>query len=276
MGAGTQVHPLALVEPGAVLGHDVRVGPFCHVGARATIGDRVVLTSHVVIAGATTIGADCEIHAHASLGGPPQTRRHKGGPTTLEIGDRCIIREGVTMHLGSDGSTGRTVVGSDGYFLAQCHVAHDCVVGDHVTMANLASLAGHCEIGDHVTLGGLSAIHQFVRIGHHAFIGGLTGIAGDIIPYGIAVGDRAHLRGLNVVGMRRAGLARADIRLVRRAYAMLFDRARPVDENIVAVRDAFAGQATVMDIVEFLTSRGKRHLIVPALDDALDGDGPAI
>jgi UDP-N-acetylglucosamine acyltransferase len=275
MSEAAVIHPLALVEPGACLGAGVSIGPFCHVGPEVEIGDGCRLISHVTVTGATTIGPHCVIHPHAALGGPPQNTRHRGGRTTLRIGAHCTIREGVTMHAGTDTARGETVVGDHGNFLAYCHVAHDCIVGSHVTMANLASLAGHCEVGDHATLGGLSAVHQFVRIGHHAFIGGLTGIAGDVIPYGMAVGDRATLRGLNIVGMRRAGISRMEIVALRKAYDIIFDRSRTIEENAEKARALLGDSPLVREVLAFLTSRGKRHYTTPGLQGGRGetGDG---
>jgi UDP-N-acetylglucosamine acyltransferase len=191
------------------------------------------------------------------------------------IGDGCTIRECVTMHAGTDTSRGETSVGDSGNFLAYSHVAHDCVVGRNVTMANLATLGGHCEIDDFVTIGGLSGVHQFSRIGHHAFIGGLSAVRGDVIPYGMASGPTATLRGLNVVGMRRSGMPREDILAVRQAYRMIFDRARTVGENLEDAAAAFADRAPVLEIIDFIRNRGRRHLVVPALDGAgnEDADG---
>jgi UDP-N-acetylglucosamine acyltransferase len=271
------VHPLAVVEPGAKLDAGVSVGPFCHVGPEAVLGERVRLLSHVSVTGATTIGAGTVIYPHAALGGLPQNTKHKGGRTTLVIGRNCTIREAVTMHLGTDTSCGHTVVGDNGNFLAYSHVGHDAIVGSNVTFANAAMVGGHVEVGDFVTIGGLAAVHQFVRIGHHAFIGGCSAVIGDVIPYGMAVGNRASLRGLNVIGMKRSGLPSAEIQALRKAYRMLFDRARPVSENMERVADEFAGVEPVADLLSFITERGKRHLSVPSLrgggsadDDALD------
>jgi len=178
MQAETFIHPLSVVEPGAELGERVRIGPFTHIGPDVVIGDDVEIVSHVAIMGATTVGAGSRIFPQAALGGLPQNAKHKGGPTTLSIGVNCIIREGVTMHIGTDTSRGRTVVGDNGNFLAYTHVAHDCIVGKNATFANGATLAGHCEIGDNVIIGGLTAIHQFARIGDNAFLSGCSAIPG--------------------------------------------------------------------------------------------------
>ena len=270
MQAATTIHPTAVVEPGAQLGAGVTIGPFCYVSSEAVIGDRVDLVSHVSIIAATTLGQDCKVYPMATLGAPPQNAKHKGGRTTLVIGRNCTIRESVTMHRGTDTSRGETLVGDNGNFLAYSHVAHDCVVGRNVTLANLATLGGHAEIGDFVGMGGFSAVHQMCRIGHHAFIAGSAMVVGDVIPYGMAVGDRAALRGLNVIGMKRSGLARAEILAARKAYQMIFDRARPMSENLAQVALEYADSAVVLDIVSFLRDRGKRHFAVPALGRAVD------
>jgi UDP-N-acetylglucosamine acyltransferase len=174
------------------------------------------------------------------------------------------------MHVGTDTSRGETTVGDNGNFLAYAHIAHDCVVGKNATFANGATLGGHCEIGDNVYIGGLSAVHQFVRVGDNAFLGGCSAFVGDVIPYAIAVGNRASLRGLNIIGLKRAGLPRSEIYLLRRAYRTIFDRSRTVGENVELAKAEFAGSPTAMKIIDFITSRGKRHFAVPSLKG--DGD----
>jgi UDP-N-acetylglucosamine acyltransferase len=274
MQAETFIHPSSVVEPGAELGQGVRIGPFTHIGPHAVIGDNVEIVSHVAIMGATTVGAGTRIFPQAALGGLPQNAKHKGGRTTLVIGVNCIIREGVTMHVGTDTSRGQTLVGDNGNFLAYTHVAHDCIVGKNATFANGATLAGHCEIGDNVIIGGLTAIHQFARIGDNAFLSGCSAIPGDVIPYGIARGNLAKLRGLNIIGMRRSGLPRAEIHAARRAYRAVFDRARPIAENLALAEMEFAAFPTAQKIIDFLKSRDKRYFLTPAFDDD-DGDDDA-
>lgn len=268
----TFIHPAAIVEAGAQLGVGVRVGPFCHVSAEAVLGDGVELMSHVSILGATTLGEGCKVFPMATLGAAPQNNKHKGGRTTLVIGKNCTMRESVTMHVGTDTSRGETVVGDNGLFLVGAHVAHDCVLGNNVTMANLATLGGHVEVGNNVTLGGLAAVHQMTRIGHHAFVGGAAIVDGDIIPYGMVMGNRARLRGLNVIGMKRSGMARADIFALRKAYKMIFDPARSVADNMPEVEREFAGSAIVRDMLDFIQARGKRHFTVPPLRNAVSDD----
>lgn len=261
--AGTEIHPLALVEKGAQLGAGVRVGPFCHVGPEVVLGDRVRLLSHVSVTGATVVGAGTQVHPHVALGGPPQDIKYKDAPTTLTIGADCLIREGFTAHRGTEHGGGRTTIGDRCFLMANSHVAHDCHIGNGVIMANGSVMGGHCEIGDGVIISGLVAIHQFVRIGRGAMLAGAAGVAGDVIPFAMAQGDRARLRGLNVVGLRRAGATHSQITDLRRAYDMLFDRERPVAENVGRVREAFPDDARVAEILDFVTSRGKRIFAVP-------------
>lgn len=268
----TFIHPLAIVEPGATIGAGAHIGPFCHVGADATIGEGTRLVSHVVIAGATTIGRNGIVHPQAVLGGPPQSTGHKGGRTTLTIGDNCIIREYVSMSTGTDNGRGATTIGDNGHFLAYVHIAHDCAIGNNVTMTNAATLAGHCEVGDFVGIGGLTAVHQFTRIGHNAFVAGGSMILGDIIPYAMVGGNRATLRGMNVVGMRRSGVPKAEILKLRLAYKMLFDRSRTLAENIEMARETFADSIYAMKVIDFLQARGKRQFTLPPLKGAADDD----
>lgn len=268
----TFIHPLAVVEPGAEIGAGASVGPFCHVGADVVIGEGTRLISHVVVTGATTIGRGCTVHPQAVLGGPPQSTGHKGGRTTLTIGDNCIIREYVSMSTGTDNGRGATTVGNNGHFLAYVHIAHDCAIGNNVTMTNAATLAGHCEVGDFVGIGGLTAVHQFVRIGHNAFVAGGSMILGDVIPYAMVGGNRAVLRGMNVVGMKRSGVPKAEILKLRRAYKTLFDRSRTLAENIEIAQREFADSPYAMKVVDFLVTRGKRQYTLPPLKGAADDD----
>jgi UDP-N-acetylglucosamine acyltransferase len=268
----TFIHPLAIVEQGASIGAGAHIGPFCHVGPEVVLGERTRLISHVVIAGATTIGSDCTIHPQAVLGGPPQSTGHKGGRTTLTIGDKCIIREFVSINAGTDFGRGATTIGNNGHFLAYVHIAHDCAIGNNVTMTNGATLAGHIEVGDFVGIGGLSAIHQFTRIGHNAFIAGGSMILGDVIPYAMVGGNRATLRGMNVVGMKRSGVPKAEILKLRQAYRMIFDRTHPLAENIEAARGKFADSVYAMKVIDFLLARGKRQFTLPPLKGAADDD----
>ncbi|MCC0027044.1 MAG: acyl-ACP--UDP-N-acetylglucosamine O-acyltransferase [Zhengella sp.] len=259
----TSIHPSAVVEKGARLGAGVSIGPFCHVGPDVTLGDGVELIGSVTILGQTSLGQGGRVFPGAVLGCEPQNHAHKGGPTTLEIGKNASIREGVTMHTGTDTARGRTTIGDDCHFLAFSHVAHDCDIGNRVTLTQGAVLGGHCVVGDAAILGGLAAVHQFVRIGHHAFVGGMTGVERDLIPYGMVTGNRARLRGLNLVGMRRAGMARQDIHAVRAAYKLIFETAGPLPDRIERAREAFGNCDPVMDIIAFMTSDARRKFVMP-------------
>lgn len=268
--SGTIIHPSAVVEKGAQLGTGVKIGPFCHVSAEAVLGDRVELISHATILSATTLGSECQVYPTAVLGGAPQNVKHKGGPTTLTVGRGCVIREGVTFHRGTDISRGKTTIGDHCMFMAYSHVAHDCDVGSNVTMANYGCLGGHVELGDGVIVSGYAAVHQFVRVGHHAFLAGYAAVVGDLIPYGMAMGDRAKLRGLNVVGMKRAGMGRSELQQVRRAYRQLFSPDRPLAESIALVRRDFSDAPAVVDILDFMAARDKRYFTLPPVGRALD------
>ncbi|MEX0760145.1 MAG: acyl-ACP--UDP-N-acetylglucosamine O-acyltransferase, partial [Tistlia sp.] len=212
------VHATAIVEAGARLGEGVEVGPFCLVGPEVELGDRVKLHSHVVVAGRTSIGAGTAIFPFASLGHAPQDLKYAGEASRLEIGRDNVIREQVTMNPGTAGGGLLTRVGDGCLFMVGAHVAHDCPVGDRVILANNATLAGHVQVGEQAIVGGLSAVHQFVRIGRHAMIGGMSGIEHDVIPYGLAMGERARLGGLNLVGLKRRGYERGQIQGMLAAY----------------------------------------------------------
>ncbi|WP_281982321.1 acyl-ACP--UDP-N-acetylglucosamine O-acyltransferase [Thalassorhabdomicrobium marinisediminis] len=217
------IHPTAIIEDGARLGADVSVGPFCIVGPKVVLGDRVELKSHVVVTGDTTIGADTCVFPFCCIGEIPQDVKFKGEAAKLVIGERNRIREHVTMNPGTAGGGGITRVGDDGFFLAGCHVAHDATVGDRVIIVNQSAVAGHCVIEDDVIIGGLCGIHQFVRIGRGAIIGALSMVTNDVIPYGLVQGPRGELDGLNLVGLKRRGVARSDITALRVAFQTLKD-----------------------------------------------------
>jgi UDP-N-acetylglucosamine acyltransferase len=255
------VHPTAVVDPGARLGAEVEIGPFCVVGPGATLGEGVVLKSHVVVQGETEIGAGTVVFPFAVLGEIPQDLKYAGEQTRLRIGRNNRIREHVTMHPGTAGGGGETVVGDGGLYMAGCHVAHDCRVGDGVILANCAALAGHCVVGDEVRIGGLSGVHQFVRIGRGAMIGALTMVTHDVIPYGLVQGPRGVLDGLNLVGLRRKGIAREEIAALRAAY----DRLRGGDGTFADRADALGGDPSplVRELAAFLSAESGRQFLAP-------------
>ncbi|MEO8813394.1 MAG: acyl-ACP--UDP-N-acetylglucosamine O-acyltransferase [Caulobacteraceae bacterium] len=259
----TRVHPTAIVDPAARLGDDVQIGPYCIVGPDVVLGARVRLLSHAVIDGVTEIGEDGVVHPFAALGCAPQHAGHRGEPTELKIGDRTVIREHVTMHCGTAGGRGVTLVGADGFFMVGVHVGHDCIVGDHVIMANNATLGGHVVVEDHVIMGGLSAVHQNTRIGRHAFVGGMAGVNHDVIPFGNVWGNHAHLEGLNLVGLKRRGFSRPAINTLRAAYRMLFAEEGTFQERLDDTAEAYAGSPEVMEIVDFIRADSDRPLTTP-------------
>ena len=267
------VHPTAIVESGALLGADVEVGPFCSVGRNIRLGDGVRLASHVVISGHTEIGARTIVSAGAVLGGPAQIRGDNAPDARLVIGEDCVIRESVTMNLGSARDKGITSVGARGYFMAYSHIGHDCHVGDDVTFANGAQLGGHVEIGDGVIMGGLSAIQQFGRVGRGAMIGGLTGLNTDIIPYGIAAGDHAELGGLNLIGLKRRGLSRASINAMRGAFRMIFvGAAGSLADRAARAREKWPDVAEVGEIVDFILAPAKRPICLARRRGTMDDE----
>lgn len=215
------VHKTAIIDPGAQLGKDVTVDAYAVLGPGVHLGDRCHIRSHAVLEHAE-LGKDCVVYPFASIGLPPQHMGYKGEPTKVTVGDRCIFREGVTVHRGTQFDKGVTLIGNDGYFMSCCHVAHDCVLGNNVTLANGVLLAGHVSIGNRVFISGLAAVHQFVRIGAFAMISGGTMAVLDVAPFCIAQGDRAVLRGLNLVGMKRGGVDRASIKHLKEAYKKVF------------------------------------------------------
>jgi UDP-N-acetylglucosamine acyltransferase len=257
------VHPTAIVAPGAEFADGVVVGPYCIVGPKVKLHENVRLLSHVVIDGVTELGADTVVHAFASLGGAPQHVAYKGEETQLIVGARNLIREHVTMHTGTMMDHGVTRVGSDGLFMTASHVAHDCVVGDHVIFANNATLGGHVKIGDYVFMGGLSAVHQHTRVGRYAFAGGGAVITKDVIPYGSVWGNHAHLEGLNLVGLKRRGFSREAINDLRATYRLLFADEGTFSERLEDVADAYAGSPEVREIVDFIRADANRPLCMP-------------
>jgi UDP-N-acetylglucosamine acyltransferase len=262
------IHPTAIVDDAAVLGEGVRIGPFCTVSAEAKLGDGVVLDSHVVVAGRTTIGPNNRIYPFAAIGTPPQDTKYAGEPSELILGANNVIREHVTMNPGTSGGGMVTRVGNNCLFMVGAHLAHDCQVGDHVILVNNVILGGHVEVQDHAILGGMSAVHQFVRIGRHAMIGGKSAIESDVIPYGSVLGNRAYLSGLNIIGLKRRDFSRDEIHGLRAAYRLLFAQEGTMQERLVDVAAMFADHEQVMEIVAFIQADSSRALCQPKLDRA--------
>lgn len=256
------VHPSAHVEPGAVIGDGVQVGAFSLIGAEVTLAAGVQVKSHAVVTGWTDIGADTVIFPFACVGEIPQDLKFAGERTRLIVGARCRIREGATLNTGTAGGGGITRVGNDCLLMTGAHVGHDAVLGDRVILANQVAIAGHCVIGDDVIIGGLSGIHQFVRIGRGAIIGAVTMVTNDVLPFGLVQGPRGILDGLNLVGLKRRGVERADITAMRAAYQMLaqgdgsfLDRTRRLADETDSVY--------VREMTDFILSASDRSFLTP-------------
>ncbi len=257
-----RIHPTAIVEDGAQIGEGSVIGAFCMVGAQVVLGARVELKSHVVVTGDTRIGDDTVVFQFAVIGEIPQDLKFGGEATRLEIGARNRIREHVTMNCGTDGGGGVTRIGDDGLFMTGCHIAHDCQVGDRVIMVNSVAIAGHVVLEDDVIIGGLSAVHQFVRIGRGAIIGGMTKVLRDIIPYGLVQSEQGALEGLNLIGLKRRGVARADITALRAAYQMLAQGEGTFQERARRLSQETDNEY-VREITGFILGNSDRSFLTP-------------
>jgi UDP-N-acetylglucosamine acyltransferase len=262
-----KIHPLAVVDPGARLGDDVEVGPYCTIGPNVVLGARTRLISHVVLDGHTVLGEDNLLHPFTYLGSPPQHLAHRGEPTRVEIGSNNVFREHATVHAGTVLGGGVTKIGSNSLFMVGAHIAHDCIIGDSLTFVNHATLAGHVRIGDFVYVGGLSGVHQFSRIGRYAFVGAGAIVTRDVIPYGSVWGNHAHLEGLNLVGLKRRGFSREAINDLRSAYRLLFADEGTLQERLEDVARVFDGSPHVSEIIDFIRADADRPLCQPHVDD---------
>ncbi|MEM5541883.1 acyl-ACP--UDP-N-acetylglucosamine O-acyltransferase [Sulfitobacter sp. AS92] len=258
----SNIHPSAVIEEGAQIDPSAKIGPFCVVGPEVVLKADVELKSHVIVTGQTEVGAGTVIFSFAVIGEIPQDLKFKGEASRLVIGARNRIREHVTMNCGTEGGGGVTRVGDDGLFMAGCHIAHDAIVGNRVIVVNSAAVAGHCVLEDDVIIGGLSGIHQWVRIGQGAIIGAVTMVTNDVIPYGLVQAPRGDLDGLNLVGLKRAGVARSDITALRAAFQMLAQ-----GEGTFSDRARRLGDETQSDyvrqIVDFVMADTGRHFLTP-------------
>ncbi len=261
------VHATAIVSPKARLGHDVSIGPYAIVEDGAVLGDGCEIRAHAVVKRCTRLGEGNRVHEGVVLGGEPQDLSFRGQETGLVIGDRNVIREGATIHR-STKEGGATVVGSDCFLMAYTHVAHDCRLGDHVIMATNVMLAGHVEIGDRAFLGGGAAVHQFCRVGRLAMLGGLAKVVQDCLPFVITDGNPARARGLNVVGLRRAGVPASQLRTVRDAYRLLARSGLRLEEALGSM--ASLQDPLVEEMIGFVrgSKRGFAHARRGAADEA--------
>ncbi|TGD45220.1 acyl-ACP--UDP-N-acetylglucosamine O-acyltransferase [Pseudotabrizicola sediminis] len=260
--ASARIHPMAVVEPGAVIGAGAEVGPFAVIGAEVTLAAGVVVKSHAVLTGWTDVGEGTVIFPFACVGEVPQDLKFKGEHTRLIIGARCKIREGATLNTGTEGGGGITRIGDDCLLMTGAHVGHDATMGNRVILANQAAIAGHCQIGDDVIVGGLSGVHQWVRVGRGAIIGAVTMVTNDVLPHGLVQGPRGILDGLNLVGLKRRGVERSEITALRAGYQMLaqgegsfLDRARRLSEETES--------AHVREMTDFILSASDRSFLTP-------------
>jgi len=270
--ATAMIDATAIVAAGARIGAGVSIGPWCTVGADVEIQDGAKLISHVVVDGHTIIGPDAELYPFCTVGLAPQDLKYKGEPTRCVIGARTQIREHCSIHRGTATGHGVTRVGDDCLLMAVVHVAHDCAIGNRVVIANNVVMGGHCQIGDFAVIGGSAALHQFVRIGRGAMVGGVSGVEADVIPFGSVLGNRARLKGLNLIGLKRRGVSRADMHVLRLAVRALFWAPGVFADRVAEVRDSFPGHPLVDEVLEFVQHGSKRGLIRALKRDATETD----
>lgn len=258
------IHPTAIIEDGAKIGKNVKIGPFCVIGRNVVIGDNCELKSNVVIDGNTIIGKDNKIFSFAVIGQEPQDLKFEGENSKIVIGNNNRIREHCTIHPGTKGDHMITKIGNNNLFMVNTHIAHDCVIGNNCIFANNATLGGHVHVGNYVVIGGMSAIHQKVRIGKHAMIGGMTGIEKDVIPYGVAVEPRkTSLEGINLVGLKRRKFTKKQINDLRHFYKEVFCvESSNLFDLIEELKIKYEGSKVVEDIIKFLSQDSKRHITV--------------
>lgn len=263
----TTIHPTAIVEAGAEIGEGVTIGPFSIVGSNVTIGDHCELTSHAVVTGHTTIGVNNKIFPFSSIGQIPQDLKYHGEASEVIIGDNNQIRENVTINAGTEGGGMVTKIGNDNLLMAYTHVAHDCILGNGIVLANCATLAGHVEVDDQAIIGGLSAIQQFVRIGKLAMIGGMSGVTKDVAPYCLLAGGyRSGLSGLNLVGLKRKGFNTAEIGRLKEVYRILLQESGKREERLVEAESQLQeGDDVAREIITFVRT-AKRGLMTHGRD----------
>ena len=246
------IHPSAFVDPGAKLGQGVTVGPCAVIENNVIIGDGCSIGGFASIKEFTRMGGDNVIHSYAMVGNVPQDLKFHGEESWLEMGDKNTVREFATLHRGTEGGGGLTRIGSGNLFMAYTHVAHDCNLGDGIVMSNAATLAGHVQVGDSAIIGGLSAVHQFARIGRNSFVGGMTGIARDLPPFTLAIGERAGISGLNLVGLRRLGVGMPTVNALKKAFHTIWLSGLNKEEALAQVEQEFSSIPEVMELVTFV------------------------
>jgi len=262
----TSIDSRAQVGPRAHLGTNVSVGPWTIIEDGAVVGDGTSIAAHALIGCGARIGKDCRIHHGAVVGHVPQDLKYAGEETTCEIGDRTVIREYAAIHRGT-GEGGRTIIGEDNFLMGYVHIAHDCILGSHIIMANAAMMAGHCVVDDWVTIGGITPIHQFVHIGRHAMIGGGLRVPKDVPPYVLAGSEPLVFEGLNAIGLRRRGFTPAAIDAIDRAYVLVYRSKLNVSQAVAAIKrdPSLAGVPEVGHILDFIAASKRGILAAPRL-----------
>ena len=256
------IHKTAIIDSNAKISENVKIGPYSVIGPDVKIGGGTVVQSHVNISGKTIIGINNQIYPFASIGNDPQDLKFKGEKTLLEIGDNNKIREYVTINPGTEGGGGKTQVGNNCLFMVSSHIAHDCIVGDNVILANNVPLGGHAHVDDNAIIGGNSAVQQFTRVGKFAMIGGMCGVVRDVIPYGVAHGNRSKLQGLNLIGLRRKNIPNKEILSLSEAYKIIF-RNENLTENLSHLSNDLRKNELVSEVVNFIEKDKKRPICTP-------------
>ena len=257
------IHSTAQVDASARLADGVEIGAWTIVGPNVVLGEGVRVASHVVIQQDTSVDAGTTIHPFCLMGGDPQHGGYKGDPVRLEIGQNNTIREHSTFNRGTPGDRKLTTIGSNGLFMTGAHIGHDCIVGDNVTFANNATLGGHARVGDRVFLGGLAAVHQFGRIGQGAIVGGLSAVTRDVIPYGSAWGNHVRLHGLNLIGLKRKGYGKEQVRRLLAAYRDMFESEGLFSERLDAAAVSYADLPEIQEIIAFIREDTRRPVALP-------------
>ena len=258
------IHKTAIIDPKAKISKNVQIGPYTIIGPNVEIAENNIIQSHVNIVGKTIIGKGNKFHPFASVGSDPQDLKYKGEETTLTIGDNNTIREHVTINTGTVQGGGLTKIGNNNLIMIGAHIAHDCIIGNNIVMANNTAIAGHAEIEDFVIIGAKCGVQQFTRIGKRAMIGGMTGVLRDVIPYGLSTGNRNYLNGINVVGLRRDKVSNKDILGLTDAYKEIF-KTEVLSENLKNLNGKYTDNPLVKDVLDFINKDKKRPICTPFL-----------
>ena len=256
------IHKSSIIHQDANISGTAEIGPYVVIGPNVNIGENVVVHSHVNISGNTVIGNECKIFPFASIGNDPQDLKYKGEKTKLIIGKNNTIREYVTINPGTEGGGGITHIGNNCLFMISSHIAHDCKIGNNVIIANNVPIGGHGIIDDDVVIGGNAAVHQFTRVGKMAMVGGMTGVTTDVIPYGLSLGNRNYLDGVNLIGLRRKNIPNKEIIELTSAYKEIF-RTNNLNENLNKLNGEFKNNKLVNDVIEFINKDKKRPICTP-------------